>query len=191
MKRIIIAGLGPGGPEDMTPAVMEAVKEADVVVGYKYYFQFIEPYLPVGCECIDTGMKKERERAEMAFAMAEQGKTVVVISSGDAGIYGMAPLIYEMAKAQGSDVEISVLPGISAFQKAASLLGAPIGHDLCIISLSDLMTPWAVIEKRIKAAATADFVTAVYNPKSHGRYWQLYRLQELFLQERNPETPVG
>ncbi len=191
MKRIIIAGLGPGGPEDMTPAVMEAVKEADVVVGYKYYFQFIEPYLPEGCECIDTGMKKERERAEIAFAMAEQDKTVVVISSGDAGIYGMAPLIYEMAQAQGSDVEISVLPGISAFQKAASLLGAPIGHDFCIISLSDLMTPWAVIEKRIKAAATADFVTAVYNPKSHGRYWQLYRLQELFLQERNPETPVG
>ena len=191
MKRIIIAGLGPGGPEDMTPAVMEAVKEADVVVGYKYYFQFIEPYLPVGCECIDTGMKKERERAAMAFAMAEQDKTVVVISSGDAGIYGMAPLIYEMAQAQGSDVEISVLPGISAFQKAASLLGAPIGHDLCIISLSDLMTPWAAIEKRIKAAATADFVIAVYNPKSHGRYWQLYRLQELFLQERNPETPVG
>lgn len=191
MKRIIIAGLGPGGPEDMTPAVMEAVKEADVVVGYKYYFQFIEPYLPEGCECIDTGMKKERERAAMAFAMAEQDKTVVVISSGDAGIYGMAPLIYEMAQAQGSDVEISVLPGISAFQKAASLLGAPIGHDFCIISLSDLMTPWAVIEKRIKAAASADFVTAVYNPKSHGRYWQLYRLQELFLQERNPETPVG
>lgn len=191
MKRIIIAGLGPGGPEDMTPAVMEAVKEADVVVGYKYYFQFIEPYLPEGCECIDTGMKKERERAAMAFAMAEQDKTVVVISSGDAGIYGMAPLIYEMAQAQGSDVEISALPGISAFQKAASLLGAPIGHDFCIISLSDLMTPWAVIEKRIKAAATADFVTAIYNPKSHGRYWQLYRLQELFLQERNPETPVG
>ena len=191
MKRIIIAGLGPGGPEDMTPAVMEAVKEADVVVGYKYYFQFIGPYLPEGCECIDTGMKKERERAAMAFAMAEQDKTVVVISSGDAGIYGMAPLIYEMAQAQGSDVEISVLPGISAFQKAASLLGAPIGHDFCIISLSDLMTPWAVIEKRIKAAASADFVTAIYNPKSHGRYWQLYRLQELFLQERNPETPVG
>ena len=191
MRKIIIAGLGPGSPEDMTPAVMEAVKEADVVVGYKYYFQFIEPYLPVGCECIDTGMKKERERAAMAFAMAEQDKTVVVISSGDAGIYGMAPLIYEMARAQGSDVEISVLPGISAFQKAASLLGAPIGHDFCIISLSDLMTPWAVIEKRIQAAATADFVTAIYNPKSHGRYWQLYRLKELFLQERNPETPVG
>ena len=191
MKRIIIAGIGPGSKEDITPAVLEAVQEADAIVGYKYYFQFIEAYVKPGCECIDTGMKKERERAEQAFELAEQGMTVCVISSGDAGIYGMAPLIYEMAKERNSNVEISVLPGISAFQKAASLLGAPIGHDLCIISLSDLMTPWEVIERRIKAAATGDFVTAVYNPKSHGRYWQLYRLQELFLQERSADTPVG
>ena len=196
MKKIIIAGLGPGSPEDMTPAVMEAVKEADVVVGYKYYFQFIKPFIKPECECIDTGMKKERERAEMAFKLAEQGNTVVVISSGDAGIYGMAPLIYEMKRERvtnglPADIEVMSLPGISAFQKAASLLGAPIGHDLCIISLSDLMTPWEVIERRIKAAAIGDFVTAIYNPKSHGRYWQLYRLQELFLQERDADTPVG
>ena len=191
MKRIIVAGIGPGSREDITPAVMTAVGEADVVVGYKYYFQFVEQYLKPGCECVDTGMKKERERAEQAFLLAEQGKTVVVISSGDAGIYGMAPLIYEMKQAHQSDVEIETLPGISAFQKAASLLGAPIGHDMCIISLSDLMTPWEVIERRIKAAATGDFVTAIYNPKSHGRYWQLYRLVELFLQERSAETPVG
>ena len=191
MGKIIIAGIGPGSKEDITPAVLEAVRGADVIVGYKYYFQFIEPYVKDGCECIDTGMKKERERAEQAFLLAEQGKTVVVISSGDAGIYGMAPLIYEMKKATLSDVEIETLPGISAFQKAASLLGAPIGHDVCLISLSDLMTPWEVIERRIKAAAVGDFVTAVYNPKSHGRYWQLYRLQELFLKYRSGETPVG
>ena len=191
MKKIIVAGIGPGSREDITPAVMEAVREADVVVGYKYYFQFVKQYLKPDCECIDTGMKKERERAEQAFQIAEQNKTVVVISSGDAGIYGMAPLIYEMKQAHQSDVEIQALPGISAFQKAASLLGAPIGHDLCIISLSDLMTPWEVIERRIKAAATGDFVTAVYNPKSHGRYWQLYRLQELFLKVRSADTPVG
>jgi len=191
MGKIIIAGIGPGSKEDITPAVLEAVREADVIVGYKYYFQFIEPYVREGCECIDTGMKKERERAEQAFELAEQGKTVVVISSGDAGIYGMAPLIYEMMRATLSDIEIETLPGISAFQKAASLLGAPIGHDMCIISLSDLMTPWEVIERRIKAAAVGDFVTAVYNPKSHGRYWQLYRLQELFLKSRSSETPVG
>ncbi len=191
MKKIIVAGIGPGSREDITPAVMEAVREADVVVGYKYYFQFVEQYLKPGCDCIDTGMKKERERAEQAFQIAEQDKTVVVISSGDAGIYGMAPLIYEMKRERQSDIEIETLPGISAFQKAASLLGAPVGHDLCIISLSDLMTPWELIERRIKAAATGDFVTAVYNPKSHGRYWQLYRLQELFLKVRSADTPVG
>jgi precorrin-3B C17-methyltransferase len=191
MGKIIIAGIGPGSKEDITPAVLEAVREADAVVGYKYYFQFIEAYVKEGCECIDTGMKKERERAEQAFLLAEQGKTVVVISSGDAGIYGMTPLVYEMKTARQSDIEIVALPGISAFQKAASLLGAPIGHDMCIISLSDLMTPWEVIERRIKSAAVGDFVTAVYNPKSHGRYWQLYRLQELFLKYRSADTPIG
>ena len=194
MGKIIIAGIGPGSKEDITPAVLQAVSEADVIVGYKYYFQFIVPYVKEGCECIDTGMKKERERAEQAFEMAKQGKSVVVISSGDAGIYGMAPLIYEMSQL-GQDTschpDVTVLPGISAFQKAASLLGAPIGHDMCIISLSDLMTPWEVIERRIKAAADGDFVTAIYNPKSHGRYWQLYRLQELFLKYRSEDTPVG
>ena len=191
MGKIIVAGIGPGSKEDITPAVLEAVQQADVIVGYKYYFQFVEAYAKQGCECIDTGMKKERERAEQAFLFAEQGKTVVVISSGDAGLYGMAPLIYEMKQERKSDVEVSTLPGISAFQKAASLLGAPIGHDTCLISLSDLMTSWQLIERRIRAAAMGDFVTAIYNPKSHGRYWQLYRLQELFLQQRSPDTPVG
>jgi precorrin-3B C17-methyltransferase len=195
--KIIVAGIGPGCPEDITPAVLKAVQQADAIVGYKYYFQFIQPYLSDYCECIDTGMKKEMERAQLAFEVAEEGKNVVVISSGDAGIYGMAPLIYQMQHERRSvdgdsvAVSIEVLPGISAFQKAASLLGAPIGHDLCTISLSDLMTPWEVIERRIKAAATGDFVTAIYNPKSHGRYWQLYRLIELFLKERSADTPVG
>lgn len=191
MKKIIVAGIGPGSREDITPAVVEALRQADAVVGYQYYFQFIQPFLSQDCICVDTGMKKERQRAEQAFLLAEQGKTVVVISSGDAGIYGMTPLVYEMNRERGGEVVIESLPGISAFQKAAALLGAPIGHDLCVISLSDLMTPWEVIERRIKAAATGDFVTAVYNPKSHGRYWQLYRLQELFLKWRAPETPIG
>ena len=191
MGKIIVAGIGPGSKEDITSAVLEAVQKADVIVGYKYYFQFIEPFVKESCECIDTGMKKERERAEQAFQLAEQGKTVVVISSGDAGLYGMAPLIYEMKRERSSGTEVVTLPGISAFQKAASLLGAPIGHDTCLVSLSDLMTPWEVIERRIKAAAVGDFVTAVYNPKSHGRYWQIYRLQEIFQKYRSAETPVG
>lgn len=189
--RIIVVGIGPGSEGDITPAVFRAIKESDVIVGYKYYFQFITNIIKENALCIDSGMKKEQERAEEAFSYAEEGKTVCVISSGDAGIYGMAPLIYEMKKERNSLVTIETLPGISAFQKAASLLGAPIGHDFCIISLSDLMTPWDKIEKRIIAAASADFVTAIYNPKSKGRYWQLYRLIELFLKERSPETPVG
>ena len=194
--KITVVGIGPGSPEDITPAVLQAVKEADVVVGYKYYFQFIQQYVREGCPCIDTGMKRERDRALQAFELAEQGKNVVVISSGDAGIYGMAPLIYEMASERRVEsverrVEIVSLPGISAFQKAASLLGAPMGHDFCVISLSDLMTPWAKIEKRIVAAAEADFVTAIYNPKSNGRYWQLHRLKEIFLERRSEDTPVG
>lgn len=190
--KIIVAGIGPGSETDITPAVTAALHEADVVVGYKYYFRFVTPHLRPETECIDTGMKRERARAEQAFELAEQGKTVCVISSGDAGIYGMTPLIYEMKRERGSRVEVVSLPGISAFQKAASLLGAPVGHDFCVVSLSDLMTPWERIERRIRAAATADFVTAVYNPRSEGRYWQLHRLKELFLTEgRSPETPVG
>mgnify|MGYP004649178133 CR=1 FL=1 len=190
-QRLIVAGIGPGSANDITPAVLQAIKDSDVIIGYKYYFQFIKPYLRADALCIDTGMRRERERAEQAFEQAEQGKTVCIISSGDAGIYGMAPLIYEMKKERNSTIEVEVLPGISAFQKAASLLGAPIGHDFCIISLSDLMTPWEKIEKRIFAAASADFVTAIYNPKSEGRYWQLYRLKEIFLKERSGNTPVG
>ena len=189
--KIIVAGIGPGSEADITPAVLAAIQSSDVIIGYKYYFRFITHLLREGTECIDTGMKREQARAEQAFAYANEGKTVCVISSGDAGIYGMTPLIYEMKKESGSEIEIESYPGISAFQKAASLLGAPIGHDFCVISLSDLMTPWELIEKRIHAAAMADFVTAIYNPKSEGRYWQLYRLKELFLQEREPETPVG
>lgn len=189
--KIIVAGIGPGSQEDITPAVIDAMKASQVIVGYKYYFQFVENIINPDTICIDTGMKKERERAEEAFRYAEEGKTVCVISSGDSGIYGMAPLVYEMKNERTSTIEVEVLPGISAFQKAAALLGAPIGHDFCIISLSDLMTPWDRIEKRITAAASADFVTAIYNPKSKGRYWQLYRLIELFLKERSPETPIG
>jgi len=189
--KIYVAGIGPGNEADVTPAVVNALHCSDVVVGYKYYFRFVEQYLSPATECVDTGMKRERDRAQQAFELAEQGKTVCVISSGDSGIYGMAPLIWEMKRERNSDVEIEVLPGISAFQKAASLLGAPIGHDFCVISLSDLMTPWELIEKRIIAAAQADFVTAIYNPKSNERYWQLYRLKELFLKERSFDTPVG
>ena len=172
-----MVGIGPGSEADITPAVVKAVKEADVVVGYNYYFHFIEPYLKTGSRCVDTGMKRERERARLAFEYAEQGHNVVVISSGDAAIYGMTPLVWEMEKQREERGEgllksddIASLPGISAFQKAASLLGAPIGHDFCVISLSDLMTPWAKIERRIEAAAAADFALRHARRRSRRQY---------------------
>ncbi len=190
-SKITIIGIGPGSQNDMTLHAIEALKQADIIVGYNYYIPFIAPLLGEGTEIVQNGMKQEQKRIEKAFEIAESGRDVCVISSGDCGIYGMAPLVYEMLYQRGSDIEVEVIPGISAFQKAASLLGAPVGHDFCVISLSDLMTPWSVIEKRIRAAAEADFVTAVYNPKSTGRYWQLYRLKEIFLEIRSPHTPVG
>ncbi|WP_288904659.1 precorrin-3B C(17)-methyltransferase [uncultured Porphyromonas sp.] len=191
MGKIYVIGIGPGSERDLTIGARDILGKVDVVVGYKYYFQFVAHYLQPDAECVDTGMRQETARAREAFRFADEGKEVAVISSGDAGIYGMAPLIYEMAEELKSDIEIEVLPGISAFQTAASILGAPIGHDFCIISLSDLMTPWAKIERRIIAAAEADFITAIYNPKSVKRYWQIERLRELFLKERDANTPVG
>ena len=192
MKQITVIGIGPGSQDDMTLAVRNTIANADIVVGYKFYFQFIRPLLPASAQCIDTGMKRECERAEEAFRLAEEGHHVVVMSSGDAGIYGMASLVWELKAKSNSDIQISVLPGISAFQKAGALLGAPVSHDFCVISLSDLMTPWSLIERRITAAAQADFVTAIYNPRSNERYWQLGRLKEIFLSEgRSGDTPVG
>lgn len=189
--KIFVIGIGPGDESDITPAALTALSQCDVVIGYHYYFQFITVHLREGVECLDTGMKQEEKRAQHAFELAETGKTVAVISSGDANIYGMAPLVWEMKEKRNSNVSIEVVAGISAFQKAATLLGAPVGHDFCVVSMSDLMTPWEKIEKRIQAAAFGDFITAVYNPKSKGRYWQMARLKELFLKERSPETPVG
>ena len=190
--KIIVVGIGPGDESDMTSAVRDALREADAVVGYKPYFNYIDHLLKPGAKRIDTGMRGESARARQAFELAEQGQTVCVVSSGDAGVYGMSPLIYEMKRERHSDVGLQCLPGISAMFKAASLLGAPLGHDFCAISLSDLMTPWNLIERRIIAAAQADFVTAVYNPRSEGRFWQLYRLRELMLSEgRSKDTPVG
>ena len=191
MSKITVIGIGPGSAGDMTQAAVAAIGSADVIVGYKVYIPFVENLVKPGAEIVSTGMKQERDRVERALAIAAGGRDVCVVSSGDSGIYGMASLVYEMKEFLGVDVEVEVIPGISAFQKAASILGAPMGHDFCVISLSDLLTPWQLIEKRIKAAASADFVTAVYNPRSHGRYWQLFRLKEIFMEERAATTPVG
>ena len=191
MKKIIIVGIGPGISGDITLDAVSALSTCDVVVGYNLYLPFVKKYLRDDVELAGSGMKQEIARVEKAFELAESGKNVCLISSGDASIYGMAPLAYEMKIQRQSDVELEVIPGISAFQKAASLLGAPVSHDFCVISLSDLMTPWEKIERRIRAAAEGDFVTAIYNPRSIGRFWQLYRLKELFLESRSADTPVG
>lgn len=197
MGNITIVGLGPGNINDMTLSALDALKNADVIIGYSYYMHLINELgadsniLKKEVEIIQSGMKEEVKRAHIAIEKADDGNNVAIVSSGDAGIYGMAPLIYEMIKQENKNICVTVVPGISAFQKASSLLGSPTGHDFCVISLSDLMTPWNIIEKRIVNAAKGDFVTAVYNPKSHGRYWQLNRLKEIFLNERDCNTPVG
>lgn len=189
MSKIYTIGIGPGNPDQMTPQAVHALNASDVIVGYSHYFKYIDS-LTEGKETISTGMKKERDRAMAAFEEAAKGKTVAVISSGDSGVYGMAPLLWEMKDEIQSEVEIEVIPGISAMFAAAAKMGAPLGHDFCAISMSDLLTPWNRIEKRINAAAAADFVTGVYNPVSKGRFWQLMRFREIFLQHRLPETSV-
>ena len=190
--KITVAGLGPGDKNYILPLVIDALQKADVVIGYDYYFQFCEEYLKSSAKTIAMPLGKEEERAIVAIEEALKDNHVVVIGSGDASIYSMAAIVYETVAKHGHDnVELETLPGVSAFLAAGSKLGAPLGHDFCCISLSDLMTPWQVIEKRIKAAATGDFVTSLYNPKSKKRYWQLGRLKKLFLEVRDPKTPVA
>ncbi len=189
--KISVVGIGPGSSDYLLPVARQRLAEAEVVIGYKYYFPFIRQFLSPDCECLEKDLAEEEERAKLALAAAHQGKKVVVISSGDAGIYGMASVVYEQAALALSKVEIETIPGISAFQAAAAKLGAPVGHDFCCISLSDLMTPWPIIEKRIRAAVEGDFVCCIYNPKSRKRSWQLQRCKEIFLQGRNADTPVA
>ncbi|MTI33555.1 precorrin-3B C(17)-methyltransferase [Cytophagales bacterium RKSG123] len=189
--KISVIGLGPGDPQMILPLALDRIAKAEVVIGYHYYFQFIEEVLRPESECIAMELAQEQARAEKAIEVALSGRSVAVIGSGDAGIYAMASLVYEEVARQQVEINLETIPGISAFLAAGSKLGAPLGHDFCCISLSDLMTPWPVIEKRIKAAAMGDFVTSLYNPKSKKRYWQLYRFKELFLEERLANTPVA
>lgn len=190
--KLSVIGIGPGGKDYILPVAQQVLATADIAIGYSYYFQFVEHLLPPHCECIGKDLTEEEARAELAVNRCEQDKHVVVISSGDAGIYAMASLVYQYASTRtNKNIDLQTIPGISAFIAAAGKLGAPLGHDFCCISLSDLMTPWPVIEKRIQAAAIGDFVTSLYNPRSKKRFWQLARFRELFLQHRDPSTPVA
>jgi precorrin-3B C17-methyltransferase len=190
--RLVIVGLGPGAREVMTGQALEALHRAQVVIGYSGYFEGIKD-LVEGKECLALPLGAERERAHLAVQRARAGESVCVISSGDAGIYGMASLVLETLEAVGaiSSVEVAVIPGVSAVNACAALLGAPLGHDFAVISLSDLLTPWSQIEQRLAAAAQADFVLVLLNPQSSRREWQLHRAQEILLQTRLPKTPVG
>ncbi|MBE9188936.1 precorrin-3B C(17)-methyltransferase [Gloeocapsopsis crepidinum LEGE 06123] len=191
---LLLIGIGPGQLDQMTPAAQAAVTSADVVIGYSLYIDLIASLLQPNQIIEALPITQERQRAQRAISLAQWGLTVAVVSSGDIGIYGMAGLVLEELQAQGWDGKtpsVEVFPGITAMQAAAARLGAPLMHDFCAISLSDLLTPWEVIEKRLHAAAQADFVTALYNPRSQTRIQQLTSAIKIFLQYRNPQTPVA
>ena len=193
MGKISVVGIGPGSTDDMTYRAHRTIEEATAVVGYSRYIQLIAD-LVEGKKVLDTGMTQEIDRCRAALEEAAAGENVVVISSGDAGIYGMAGLVLELLMKMGEDQRPEfggVIPGVSAMSAAAGLLGAPIMHDFAVISLSDLLTPWELIQERAELAAKGDFVTVLYNPRSHKRVGQIKAVQEIFLHERTPETPVG
>ena len=193
MGKISVVGIGPGSLDDITYRARRTIEEATTVVGYKRYVDLIAE-LVEGKKVLDTGMTQEIDRCRAALQEASAGENVVVISSGDAGIYGMAGLVLELL-VKMDDAEKpefgGVIPGVSAMSAAAGLLGAPIMHDFVVISLSDLLTPWEIIQERAELAAQGDFVTALYNPRSHKRVGQIKAVQEIFLRHRAPETPVG
>ncbi len=174
----------------MTIAAGETLQSVDVIIGYKTYLDLIPQYLN-NKEVISSEMMKEVDRCRQAMDMALEGKDVALVSGGDPGIYAMAGLVFEMAKESGYKGKIEILPGLAAINSCAARLGAPLMHDFAAISLSDLLTPWEVIVKRLEAAAEADFVTAIYNPKSKKRTEQIVKAREIYLTHRSPNTPVG
>lgn len=190
--QLFIVGLGPGAREAMTGQALDALQCSRVVVGYSGYFESIGDLMD-GKECLALPLGAERERAQLAVQRCREGESVCVISSGDAGIFGMAGLVLETLETAGDNsyLEVAVIPGVSAVNACAALLGAPLGHDFAVVSLSDLLTPWSQIERRLTAAAQADFVLVLLNPRSPRRDWQWRRAGEILLHDRLPETPVG
>ena len=167
MSKIYVVGIGPGAYDQMTGRAIRALNESDVIIGYTVYVDLVKEYF-AGKEFMTTPMKKEVDRCVLAFEEAKKGKTVSMICSGDAGVYGMAGLMYEVGE-NYPDVELNIIPGVTAATGGAAVLGAPLIHDFCLISLSDLLTPWEKIEARLLAAAQGDFVVCLYNPSSRKR----------------------
>lgn len=192
--RIMLVGLGPGSHEHLTARARAAIAEADTVIGYVTYIRLVAELLE-GKEVIRKSMTEELDRAIEAFERARQGRKVALISSGDAGVYGMAGPTFEVLFQAGwtpeSGIEVEIIPGASALNTCAALVGAPLTHDFCAISLSDLLTPWPTIARRLDAVAAADFVVALYNPKSGRRTRQIVEARRLFLRHRRPDTPVA
>lgn len=188
--KIFVVGTGPGDQEYICPMAMEAMERSDVVVGYKTYVDLVRPLVP-NKEFISSGMMKEVERCREVFKQAKRGKIVSLISSGDPGIYGMAGIMLELAANDQTDIPVEIVAGVSAASSAASLLGAPLMNDFVVVSLSNLLTPWEVIVKRLHAAAMGDFVISVYNPRSKKRVQHLNMAVDILLEYQKPETPVG
>ena len=192
--KLYLIGIGPGNLNQITPAAKTAITEADVVIGYQLYINLIEALKRPGQIVEASPITQEQQRAQRAIELARWGLTVAVVSSGDCGIYGMAGLVLEELQAtdwNGKEPQVQIFPGISALQSAASRVGTPLMHDFCAISLSDLLTPWDTIQKRLLAAASGDFITALYNPRSQTRTQQIITAQAIFAQHRQPDTPVA
>ena len=188
-KKIYVVGIGPGSYEGMTGAAAAALEKSDVIVGYTVYVDLVKDHFQ-GKAFLTTPMRKEVDRCNLAFDEAMKGQTVSMICSGDAGVYGMAGLMYEVG-AQYPEVELEIVPGVTAATGGAAVLGAPLIHDFCLISLSDLLTPWEKIEKRLLLASEADFVICLYNPSSHKRYDYLRKACELMLRHKDGNTWCG
>ncbi len=185
-------GIGPGDEKYFTVRALEVLKECHVIVSYKNYIKYVEKFSK-DKEVYVSGMKQEIERAEKTIKYALEGKKTVIISSGDAGIYAMSGLIFELLEKHSllDKIKVEVVPGVSAFNAAGAILGAPITHDFAVISLSDLLTDWELIVKRLEKAAEADFVIAIYNPKSKKRASQIETAQKILLKYKDKKTPVA
>mgnify|MGYP000943472825 FL=1 len=187
--KLYVVGIGPGSYDQMTIKAVKALEESQVIIGYTVYVDLIREHFP-GKELMTTPMRQEKDRCQMAIDEAKKGKTVSMVCSGDSGIYGMSGLVLELA-AEEKELEIEMIPGVTAACSGASVLGAPLGHDFAVISLSDLLTPMVLIEDRLRRAATADLVICLYNPSSKKRAGYLRRACELMMESKKPETVCG
>lgn len=188
MKKLYVIGIGPGGVDHLTQSAIKALEDSEVIVGYVPYLEYVKDFIG-DKETFTSGMTGEIERCKKAIEFAKEGKTTSIISTGDAGVYGMAGPILELV--ENDEIEVEIVPGVSSVFSAASELGAPIMHDFAVISLSDLLTPWDLILKRIDLAGQGDFVIGIYNPRSKGRKDHLETAVNILLKYKDGKTPVG